>query len=506
MKTTTVALLAALGMLTTGATVWSVTPPGYHAPTVTPELAGSSALATTGTAIATQSLDHFDVGATLRVEGRVGHARLLRGTREELLLLDVEGSESSGAARPAPVDLAIVIDRSGSMKGTRFANAIAGARRAVDRLHDGDIVSILAFDTRTELVVPPTTLSPGTRAQVEADLGRIALGGDTCISCGIEEGLAQLASAGDRVTKMIVLSDGDANHGVRDVPGFRSMAARARERGVAITTIGVDVDYNEKILSAIAQESNGRHYFVENDAGLERVFDEEAQTLTATVASGAEARIELAPGVELDKVFDRSFRRDGRAVVVPLGSFSAGETKTVLVRVRVPESADGDVLLANVDLAYRDQVAGGDGRCEGKLGVTIADAGSASPLDPVVSGRLARSETIVTLQNANALFAQGKLEEARRTVQEQKARVSAVAKRAKTAAATEAQPVVDKDFDRQLAVLGQAADGFATPPAAAAPAAAGGPFASPAPAPPQATRAGKAATRLNEQNRVELGF
>src|SRR5262249_17814855 len=160
-------------------------------------------------------------------------------------------------------------------------------------------------------------------------------------------------------------SNGDANHGIRDVPGFRSMAQRAQDRGTSITTIGVDVDYNEKIMSAIAQESNGRHYFVENDSGLPRVFESEAEALTRTVASNAEASIELAPGIELDRVLDRSFRRLGSRVVVPLGTFARGELKTVLLKVRVPRQAEGVVPVADVELAFRDLVGDADAKCTG---------------------------------------------------------------------------------------------------------------------------------------------
>src|SRR5260221_12256254 len=113
-----------------------------------------------------------------------------------------------------------------------------------------------------------------------------------------------LAQTTGKVNRMIVLSDGDANHGVRDLPGFRSMAQRARDKSVTITTIGVDVEYNEKVLAAIAQESNGHHYFVENDEALARVFEQEAEGLSSTVASDAEISIQLPPNVELDRVFD----------------------------------------------------------------------------------------------------------------------------------------------------------------------------------------------------------
>src|SRR4051812_30908975 len=153
---------------------------------------------------------------------------------------------------------------------------------------------------------------------------------------------------------MVVLSDGEATAGVRDLFGFRSLAAHAREKGVSVTTIGVGTSYNQKILGAIAQEAGGGHYFIEDAASMERAFESEADSLRATVAVGAEATVELAAGVELVRVFDRTFQKQGNRVVVPLGSFTKGDTQTVLIEVRVPTGAAGSAKVANVELSYRD--------------------------------------------------------------------------------------------------------------------------------------------------------
>lgn len=427
-------------------------------------------------------------------------------------MLEVRGENAGRATGQAPVNLSLVIDRSGSMRGTRLNNAIQAATTAVDRLNDGDVVSVVAFDTKTSVIVPTTTIGPGTRGRILSDIRGLTLGGDTCISCGIEDGLALLEQTAGKVTRMIVLSDGDANSGVRDVPGFRSIAQRARDRGVSITTIGVDVDFNEKILSAIAQESNGRHYFVENDAALARIFEEEAQSLTSTIASGAEVAIDLAPGVELDRVFDRSFRRAGNRVFVPLGAFASGDVKTVLLKVRVNGKDAGAAPVAGVEMTYRDLVANNDARCEGKLGVEITDnAAEASELDAIVAGRVQRSETASALKQANFLFQQGRVVEARRKIETQQQALQGAASKAKTAAPASRAKDVELDFERQIAALDNANSGFATPPAG------GQPFATPpgavvpqaaaAPAPPpQESRRGRTTVRENEANAVQLGF
>jgi Ca-activated chloride channel family protein len=502
MKLKSVALLAAAGMILTSVSVYSITPSrGATASAPSEIVSGDESVPTTGAPQV--DLSHFTAGSTIMVDGRIGRAKLERASGDEFILLEVTGAGSNTAKSATPVNLSIVIDRSGSMRGTRLRNAMNAATAAVNHLRDGDVVSIITFDTRTEVVVPPTTIGPGARERVASDINRIALGGDTCISCGIEEGMTELERTPGMVNRMIVLSDGDANHGVRDVPGFRSMAQRARDRGTSITTIGVDVDYNEKILTAIAQESNGHHYFVENDASLERAFEQEAESLTSTIASGAEAAIELAPGVELDRVFDRSFRRAGNQIIVPLGAFAHGDVKTVLLKVRVrPGSADTQPL-ANVEVAYKDLVTGSDGKCSGKLVAVLTNsAADASELDPLVASRVERTETAAALKDANALFSQGHVEEARRKLATQQLALESAAKKAKAAPSIARAADVDRDLNRQLSVINDANQAFATPPPP--PVAQGA--AAPAAPRPQDTRAGKAGAKQNEANALDLAF
>jgi len=520
MKPTRVAVLAALGMMLTSVSVYSLTPPGGV------RISGSGPNDPIGASpekipeipVDQTELAHFTAGSTLTVDGRLGHPHLARsGNGETFVMLEVRGADSAKARVPAPVNLSLVIDRSGSMKGTRIRNAINAATTAVGRLNEGDTLSVVTFDTQVQIVVPPTTITASSRDRLMDDIRRIGLGGDTCISCGLEQAMSLIEQTPGKVNKMILLSDGDANHGVRDVPGFRSIAQRAASRGMSVTTIGVDVDYNEKIMAAIAQDSNGRHYFVENDAALARVFESEAESLTSTVASGAEVAIDLAAGVELDRVFDRTFRRAGNRIIVPLGTFGQGDVKTVLLKVKVPAQTDGKVAVAGVDLTYRDLAANSDSRCAGKLALEVGDGVGAGDLDPVVSGRVRRSETVTTLNEANGLFAQGRVAEATRKLEQQDKSLRAAADEAKKSAPSAKSKDIDDDFKNQIAAIGGANSGFAAPVTASpSPAFAQAPdgnsfgngsFASPPPpVAPQASRAGKSAVKLNQQRAVELGF
>ena len=456
MKVRDVALLSFAGMLLTSASVYSFGPtPGASAavaPPSVPETA-PSVLVADGTVASS-----FEVGSTLHVEGRVGNPQIIQGASgETFVLLEVKSGQGDKAAVAAPSHLTLVIDRSGSMAGPRLQNAMSGAVAAVDHLADGDTVSVVAFDTKPAVIVPATEISSANRSRIRDAIRGITLGGDTCISCGIEEALAQFISRAGTVHRMIVLSDGDATAGVRDVPGFRGLAQRARDRGVAVSTVGVGVSYNQKIMGAIAQESGGGHHFIDDTQSLERVFQAEAEQLRSTVAVNTEATIDLAPGVELEQVFDRSFQKRGRQVVVPLGNFAQGETKTVLLKVRVPSRNEGASAVADVGLSFRDLVKKEDGRCTGKLGVTVTrDASKVSALDGVVEGRLQRAETAAVLLQANELAEKGKLDEAkaRLTTRQQELEVSAA--RAKRAAPSRRSGDVEDDFKGQSSSISEA--------------------------------------------------
>jgi Ca-activated chloride channel family protein len=465
MKPARVAALAALGMLLTGGSVYSLTPAGgFGIAAEAATVASSLPSVETAQVDAPAALGEMSAGTTLRVEGRLAFKTLARGGSGDTHLLLEVGADSTAAAARAPVNLAIVVDRSGSMKGTRLRNALQGALTAVERLNDGDVVSVVAFDSRPSVVVPPTPIDSSTRGRIRSDIQGITLGGDTCISCGIDEAMGLLDRTTGRVNRMIVLSDGEATAGVRDLPGFRSIAQRASARGTSITTIGVDVDYNERILSTIAQDSNGRHYFVANDAGLEKVFDSEAQSLTTAVASGAEASVELPPGVELVRVVDRTFRRAGNRVIFPLGTITAGEKKSVLLQVRVPTDREGQLTVANVDVTFRDPATGADQRCGGKLLAAISAAG-ASDVDSVVETRVNRTATADALKEATELFKQGRVEEARQKLAEREKGLANVAAAAPAKAPKTKAEDVKKDLEAQVAFVQRAEQAFATPPA-----------------------------------------
>ena len=354
------------------------------------------------------TVGRLSAAGSVVIDGRVAQRVVKPAERSETYVMLAVSGKDAAPRIPAPVHLGLVIDRSGSMQGERIRNAISAAVSAVEHLHDGDMVSVTAFDTQVWPVVSPTVLSAASRATVTEAIRKLTLGSDTCVSCGLRAAMGHLAASPQWVGRILLLSDGDANVGVRDVPGFRQIGKESQAADVSITSIGVGLNYNERILSALARESNGRHYFVPDEAALPGIFDAETRALNAVVATGASVRLTLGPETELVKVQDRSYTREGSTIVVPLGQLSRGEVKTVLVRVAVTPHAPGRLKLCDAQVDFHDQLASGDGKVGGPLELDVSPTADPTDLDPTVEVRVQRSETSTTLARANELFGSGK--------------------------------------------------------------------------------------------------
>jgi Ca-activated chloride channel family protein len=508
MKWTTLLLLSASGMAASAALVW----------TAVDTASGARPAASVGAPRPADDRSpqrpvddgsQFRADGTLQMEGRLGHAVLPAASdNQTYLFVSINAAAGRRVPAPAPLDLAIVMDRSGSMKGKRLANAVAAARSAVQRLRDGDTVSVVAYNTTADVLVSRTVIDAASRARLIDRIGRVRAAGDTCISCAVDAGMRTLGQRAGAVSRILLLSDGEATAGVRDVDGFRRVAEDCRRMGASITTIGVDVDYNERIMAALARGSNGRHFFVESPSGLPSIFDQEMNSLASTLASRAELTVDLSPSVQVEQVYDRNSVTSGSQLVVPLGSFAAGETKTLLARVRVPRGPAGKRPVAAVRLRYDDLTDGQAGRAEGTLVAQLtSDPRRVAPLDGQVSARLSSSEAAAALEQANELARAGRLDDARKLVRDKAGAIGEARRKARAVAPAARGPALDASFDRQASALDDAEKGFAQPPPTAAEPAAGGaaPAAESGDDGQDQGRRTKARIRSNQKDAFELG-
>jgi Ca-activated chloride channel family protein len=364
---------------------------------------------------------------------------LLAGTSETVLGIWVDVPSASQKAR-APADVALVIDVSGSMAGAKIENARAAARDLVDKLADGDIVSISAFSDEAQVLAEPTVLDARTRPALLQVIAGIRPGGGTNMFDGLRlaEHRALQSPPSHPVRRVVMISDGMANVGPSSPEVLGQVAARGADGGVQVSAIGVGLDYDEHTLDALAVRSSGRLYHLTEPSEMVAILDREIGLLRTTAATAAFVEVVPAPGVDIlgaDGV--RLDRQADGAVRVPMGTMFGGQHREMVLRVRVrAEGAGGEGrALASVRLHFRDPGDGGVERVQevvARYQVTTDRARIEASVNEKTRTILATQQAAQITMAAAQQVNDGKIEAADRQLAAAEAKLKAAAASAKS--------------------------------------------------------------------------
>ena len=218
-------------------------------------------------------------------------------THKAYICVSLTGLGYEGGCQRAPVNIAVVIDKSGSMSGEKIARAKEAAIAAIDRLKPSDIVSVVTYDNEVRVVVPATKACE--KHDIFKKIRDIRAGGSTALYAGVAKGAREIRKFVDenRVNRLILLSDGLANVGPQTPHELGRLGTELIRDGISVSTIGLGLGYNEDLMTQLAYKSDGCHYFVENSRDLCRIFDEEFGKVTAAVAQHIKIEIRCEPGI-----------------------------------------------------------------------------------------------------------------------------------------------------------------------------------------------------------------
>lgn len=264
------------------------------------------------------------------------------------------------AAQRPPLDVALVIDTSGSMSGSKIVNARMAAASFLDGLTDGDIVSVYSFNTDVTELAPPTPVSSATRAVLLQRVQGLYASGGTNLHDGLLAGrlATDRAPATHPVRRIVMISDGRATVGDTDANSIGDVAAQATEHGTQVTAIGVGLDYDESMLNAMAVRSAGRLYHLEEPQQMASILHNELELLGDTVAANVFIEFTPADGVAVEGTDAVRLDRRGSTVRVPLGSLYASQHREVLLRARIPTTGDGARAFGQARLIWQEPGAG----------------------------------------------------------------------------------------------------------------------------------------------------
>jgi len=290
----------------------------------------------------------------LRLDAAMGQPVMLAHKKQVAYLrIGLTGFKLPIRQDRAPVNIAIVIDKSGSMSGEKIAKAKDAAIMAIDRLNCNDIISIVTYDSRVNVLVPATKVAD--KEMIFRRIRDIRADGRTALYDGVSKGAKELKKfiSDNRVNRLVLLSDGLANVGPQSPTELGRLGASLIEDGISVTTIGLGLGYNEDLMTQLAYKSDGGHYFAENACELSEVFDSEFGRALSVVAQEIQIKIRCARGIRPVRLLGRQGRVEGQNVEVFINHLYGEHEKFVMLEVEVPGTAsEHKRKIAAVNVSY----------------------------------------------------------------------------------------------------------------------------------------------------------
>jgi len=302
-------------------------------------------------------------GEAVALDVRWGNDQALGEGNEAVLQVGFSTALATDRQQLRPVNLAVVIDKSGSMQASDKMSRVKSALIAmVSRLRDEDILSIIVFDTDSQVLLPAVRVVD--RGSIRQIIRGIEPYGSTNLHAGLMLGYQEVRKNYRRgaTNRVILLTDGIANEGVVNPEQIARDSQQCNDEGIDLSTIGVGLDLNKDLLRLLARSGRGLFHFVADVQDIEKVFIDELQSLISPVAYNPNVEIDYGSDLELVQLYGYrpELRRNG--VSLKLDNMNNGLTQVVLLRFRydgrnaIPLRLPVKVRFTYYDLEQKQQI------------------------------------------------------------------------------------------------------------------------------------------------------
>jgi Ca-activated chloride channel homolog len=282
-----------------------------------------------------------------------------------LLEAVARGSGGPGGGSRMPLNLGVVIDRSGSMYDERRLEFVVEAVKFLaDNLTADDKVSIVAFaDKAKVLITPEAARDKSAVKRAIDDIDLLEIGGGTQMALGMRAAIDEVKKnlSPDRLNRVLVLTDGQTYEETACIDLVE------KNRGeISFSTMGVGVEFNEKLLQRLAQDSNGKYHFIGDPAEIPGIFEDELEGLRAVSLRNGRIEVTLSQGVQVREAFRASpeiyvlgtpLVGEDRKISYEIGDLQAGVPGSVLLTLVLPPRKPGQVRILQSNFHY--EVPGG---------------------------------------------------------------------------------------------------------------------------------------------------
>jgi Ca-activated chloride channel family protein len=284
-----------------------------------------------------------------------------RSNRFLLIEIEAPAATRRPEGRP-PVNLAFVLDRSGSMGGAKITTARDAVEEAINRLDADDRFAVVVYDDQIDVVAESSRATADARRRAVDALRRIDARNSTNLGEGWLRGCEQVSRnlIDKGVNRTLLLTDGLANVGMTDPEELRRHAAELRSRGVSTSTFGVGSDFDERLLQAMADAGGGHFYFIESAAQIRDHMTSEVGESLEIAARDVKLRIAVPEGARVESLspYTAETRRDAARdeTLLSLGDLVSEQRVTIVVRLNFAYGTVGASVGVDVGLRDRDGV------------------------------------------------------------------------------------------------------------------------------------------------------
>ena len=277
-----------------------------------------------------------------------------------LLEAIAQGGGGAGGGSRLPLNLGLVIDRSGSMYDERRLEfVIEAVKFLADNVAPEDKVAVVAFADRAKLIVGSDEIhDKGVVRRAIEDIDLLEIGGGTQMALGMRAAIDEVKKnlAPNRLNRVLVLTDGQTYEETACI----DLANQNRDQ-MSFSAMGVGVEFNEKLLQRLAQDSNGKYHFIGNPGDIPTIFDDELQGLRAVSLRNVRIDVTLAQGVQVRETFRASpeiyamgapIIGEDRKIAYEIGDLEAGVPGSVLLTLVLPPRKPGTVRMLQSGLHY----------------------------------------------------------------------------------------------------------------------------------------------------------
>src|SRR5581483_5830397 len=258
------------------------------------------------------------------------HALANSPSREQFLI-ECHGAGGGFSGTRTPLNICLVIDRSGSMEGDPLNYVKTACGYVVDLLSPDDLLSIVTFEETVEVLMPPRRVV--NKDLVKQHINRIVPGNTTNLYDGLALAAQQVLSSREpgMVERLVVLTDGDPTAGIKDFGALVSHVGEIKSRGITSTFLGFGYEYNEELLAGMAKRSGGNYYFIAKPELIPEVFRAELDKLFTMAARNLKLQLKSARWCTIRQIYGHSTPYGQSQIEINLADVEKGSTVSTAV-------------------------------------------------------------------------------------------------------------------------------------------------------------------------------